>query len=211
VDNNPGKEHFDCLHKAIAARTVCEVVYRDVEYRFPERDPAPVTYSFIPVRVTCEDDTLGIEGWKIKNNNRLKVDYPLTFELQRIVSCRDTGQFFADYPPLPEHEGAFGLVGFQAFPARVVFSTEYASYIRERIWSEGQEITDLPDGRIELRFMAADEDQLIGWVLSFGNGAELKEPLDVRRNLFEELKDLRDVYSKGETDENNDLQQENKP
>lgn len=95
---------------------------------------------------------------------------------------------------MPEHKGTFGLVGYEAFPVRVQLCAEFAPYVRERFWSEGQEITDLPDGEVELRFMAADEDELLGWVLSFGNGAELMEPESLRHKLFDEVCDLWDMY-----------------
>jgi predicted DNA-binding transcriptional regulator YafY len=52
---------------------------------------------------------------------------------------------------------------------------------------------------VELRFRAADRNELIGWVFSFGNGATLLEPEGLRRQIREELEDMLDMYA-GEED-----------
>ena len=189
---------MECLLKAIPDHTVCMVEYRELEYRFPERTREPVTYEFVPLRLTTEDDALQVEGWLVTDRGTPKTVHPLTLAVHRILSCSPTRRNMPECPALPEHEGAFGLVGYKAFPVRIAFCEEFSGFIRERTWSKGQEVFDLPDGRVELRFMAADENELIGWVLSFGNGAELLEPQELREAIFEEVQDLWDVYATDE-------------
>jgi predicted DNA-binding transcriptional regulator YafY len=77
----------------------------------------------------------------------------------------------------------------------VAFCEEFSGFIRDRIWSDGQEIIDLPDGGVELRFMVADENEFLGWVISFGNGAELIEPEYLRKCLLEEAQELVECYT----------------
>ena len=193
IDTALSQAHMECLLAAMRAHTVCAVTYREPEYRHADREPR--NYAFVPVRFSAENEVLNAEGWLVTDGIKPGVVHPLTLALHRIVTCDPTPRILAPCPDLPEHEGAFGLVGYKGFPVRVAFCEEFSGYVRERFWSKGQEIIDLPDGGVELRFHASDENELMGWVLSFGNGAELIEPVEIRRKLFGEVCDLWDIYA----------------
>lgn len=189
------QSHMECLLAAMRMQTVCAVRYREPEFRHPDREPR--NYAFVPVRFSAENELLNAEGWLATDGETPEAVHPLTLALHRIVSCEPTPRSLRLCPELPEHEGAFGLIGNEAFPVRVAFCEEFSGFIRERFWSKGQEIIDLPDGGVELRFHVSDENELMGWVLSFGNGAELIEPASIRDKLLREIGELLDVYSKG--------------
>jgi hypothetical protein len=184
---------METLLRAVPSHAVCAVEYREVEYKFP--DSGLQRYEFVPVRLTAEDEALNAEGWLVTGKGKPEIKHPLTLALHRICSCVPTRRVLEDCPLLPEHQGAFGLVGYEAFPVRIVFDAVFSGYIQERVWSDDQEIVALPDGRVELRFSVADSDELIGWVLSFGSGAELLEPANLRRELFNEVCGLGDMYA----------------
>ncbi|MDR3176166.1 MAG: WYL domain-containing protein [Desulfovibrio sp.] len=192
IDYTPFQTHMETLLRAIPSHTVCAVEYREVEYKFP--DKGLQRYEFVPVRLTAEDEALNAEGWLVTGRGRPETKHPLTLAIHRVCSCVPTRRVLEDCPPLPEHQGAFGLVGYEAFPVRIVFDEVFSGYIQERVWSEDQEIVALPDGRVELRFSATDSDELIGWVFSFGNGAELLEPECLRRQIRAELEDMLGMY-----------------
>ncbi|MDR1241569.1 MAG: WYL domain-containing protein [Deltaproteobacteria bacterium] len=197
IDYTPFQARMETLLGAISSHTVCAVEYRELEYKFP--DSALQRYEFVPLRLTAEYENLNAEGWLVTGKGKLEIKHPLTLAIHRICSCVPTRRVLEDCPPLPEHQVAFGLVGYEAFPVRVVFDEVFSGYIQERIWSDDQEIVALPDGRVELRFRAADRNELIGWVFSFGNGATLLEPEGLRRQIREELEDMLDMYA-GEDD-----------
>lgn len=201
IDYAPFQESLETLMRATPSHTVCMVEYHEQAHRIDWRKGLQV-YEFVPVRLATEDDALNMEGWMVTDKGTPEVIHPLTLAVHRIQSCTPTRRILAECPPLPEHNGAFGLVGYAAFPVRVRFCAELAPFIRERFWSKEQGIVDLEDGEIELGFMAADEDELIGWVLSFGNGAELMAPKSLRERLFDEVQDLWEVYAGEEADEN---------
>jgi predicted DNA-binding transcriptional regulator YafY len=205
IDYAPFQDRMEILLRAIPAHRVCVVEYRELEYRV-EKEGMQL-YEFVPVRLATEDDALNMEGWLVTDKGTPEAVHPLTLAVHRVISCTPTRRTLQKCPPLPEHKGAFGLLGYEAFPVRVQFSEAFANFIRERFWSEGQEIIDREDGEIELRFMAADEGQLVSWVLSFGVGAELLEPEYLREWIAEEIQELRDVYVGEETTQNE--QQEN--
>jgi hypothetical protein len=192
IDYTPFQTHMDTLLRAVPSHTVCAVEYREVEYKFPDRGLQ--RYEFVPVRLTAEDEALNAEGWLVTGKGKPEIKHAMTVAVHRIRSCVPTRRVLEDCPPPPEHQGAFGLVGYDAFHARVVFDKVFSSYIQERIWSDDQEIVALPDGRVELRFQVADRDEFIGWVLSFGNGAELLEPEKLRKAMREELENMLRKY-----------------
>jgi predicted DNA-binding transcriptional regulator YafY len=196
IDYTPFQSHIETLLRAVSSHTVCAVEYREVEYKFP--DSGLQRYEFVPVRLTAEDEALNAEGWLAAGEGKPKTKQSLTLAIHRICSCVPTRRVLEDCPPLPARQGAFGLVGYEAFPVCIVFDAVFSGYIQERVWSDDQEITLLPDGRVELRFQVADSDELIGWVFSFGNGAELLEPECVRRQIREELHDMMSMYEGGE-------------
>lgn len=188
------QEHLECLLQAIADREICKVCTHEMEYRFPERGNGLVTMDFLPMRLITEEEILSVEGWGISDRGRRKIEHPRTFALHRIVSCEQTGVSFEKCPPLPEREGAFGLVGFKGFPARVRFSKEFSGYIRERQWSKDQEVIDLPDGKIELRFMVSSQYELVRWVLGFGMCAKIVEPEHLAKQAREEAWTVSNMY-----------------
>lgn len=194
IDAAPSQKYMESLLSAMRAQTVCAVVYHEPKYRYPGEEPR--NYLFVPIRFSAENEVLNAEGWMVTDGGNIEIVHPLTLALHRMAECEPTRQRLAFCPELPEHEGAFGLVGFKGFPVRVAFCREFSGYIKERFWSKGQEIVDLPDGGVELRFHASDENELMGWVLSFGNGAELIEPVGIRDKLLGEIEELLDVYSK---------------
>lgn len=195
IDAELSQKHMETLLSAMRTQTVCSVAYREPEYRYPDAEPQ--NYPFVPVRFSAENEVLNAEGWLVTAGGKVETVHPLTLALHRIVTCEPTPRILNPCPELPEHEGAFGLLGFKSFPVRVAFCREFGGYIKERFWSKGQEILDLPDGGVELRFHASDENELMGWVLSFGNGAELIEPVDIRHKLLGEMEELLDVYTEG--------------
>ncbi|MDR2161158.1 MAG: WYL domain-containing protein [Desulfovibrio sp.] len=196
IDYTPFQTHMETLLRAVPSHTVCAVEYREVEYKFP--DSGLQRYEFVPVRLTAEEEALNAEGWLVTGKGKPQTKHPLTLAIHRICSCVPTRRVLDACPPLPERQGAFGLVGYEAFSVRIVFDEVFSGYIRERIWSEDQEIVVLPDGGTELRFQAADSDELIGWLFSFGNGAELLEPEYLRLQIREELEDMLGMYAGGE-------------
>jgi predicted DNA-binding transcriptional regulator YafY len=100
-----------------------------------------------------------------------------------------------DCPPLPEPQGAFGIVGDAPFRVRAIFSQEHGTHIRERIWSDEQTITDLPDGGVELAFTASSKEQVVSWLLGFGGGAQLLEPVSLRGAMREHAQALYGMYA----------------
>lgn len=80
------------------------------------------------------------------------------------------------------------------FTAVIKFPKSAATYVGERIWSEGQRMERTPDGSLILSLKASSRAEIVSWVLSFGTNAELLEPADLREELRNISRNLSKCY-----------------
>lgn len=113
-----------------------------------------------------------------------------TFAVDRIQEARPTGTGFEvpegfDFDALTA--SAFGVVAEPPVAVRIRFEPRWALYVEEHTWHPSQETRRLPDDGVELTMEVGAGDELRGWVLSFGTGAEVLEPADLRAEVRAEL------------------------
>jgi predicted DNA-binding transcriptional regulator YafY len=123
------------------------------------------------------------------------------FAVERITGLTVTRQRFEipeTFVPEDYFSDAFGLVTDQPMPLKIRFDSEVAHLIKERSWRPDQQMLTEPDGSLLLSFEAAGSLEILAWILSFGNHAELLEPLELRKELKRKIKGLRDIYRKKE-------------
>jgi len=96
--------------------------------------------------------------------------------------------------------GTFGIMEQETFTAVVKFPKEAATYVGERIWSEGQHMERTPDGSLILSLRASSRAEILAWVLSFGANAELLEPADLRDELRDTVAEIAERYADGKAD-----------
>ena len=188
IDYTPFQGHIDCLLKAAASGTVCAITYKA-----PGKEPR--VFEIVPVRLMADAEVLNIDGWRVTEKGTPKLRSPLTLAIHRMLDCIPTRRTLKDCPPLPEPKGAFGLIGDQPFPVRVAFDARHSQHVRERIWNSDQTFTDLPDGGVELTFTATSPEQVASWILSFGGGADLLEPENVRGMIRAQLREMTAIYA----------------
>ena len=91
--------------------------------------------------------------------------------------------------------GAFGI--FQAaetFPVTLRFTPDQARWIREQHWHPKQEMVFEGDGSLRLSLPMADLREIKQKVLQFGAGVEVLEPLQLRREIREEIAAMQKKY-----------------
>lgn len=123
-------------------------------------------------------------GWCLERQ-----DFRL-FKLNRMVELQ-TGEVFAKRAaPLPD------LSSERVFPhiyqVKVLFSPEFKWRLVEEFGYDS--FTEQPDGRLLFSFGFTDRDYVLSWILTFGNGAELLEPLGFRKELYRLGKEIREKY-----------------
>ena len=109
---------------------------------------------------------------------RQRQDYRL-FKLNRMTDLAVGEAFSPRQEPLPDLDAA--RVFPPACPVTVLIHPRYQWRLVEEFGADS--FTLAPDGR--LRFVGAfpDEDGLLSWLLTFGEGAELVEPAALRARL----------------------------
>ena len=58
----------------------------------------------------------------------------------------------------------------------LLFSKKAAAWVKDKTWHPSQETTLLKDGRLKMILKVADNEELVGWVLSFGGEARVVRP-----------------------------------
>lgn len=187
VDYSNSQDQVDAVLRAVRDRLVCEI-----DYQSPER-PEAKTLIVAPYQVLAYREGLYVRARLEKALEAPADFYDPTLALHRMKEVRLTDRPFAPIPIPEDMNGAahgFGL--FHGTPFRVVVEVvpKAAMYVRERIWSQDQELTELPDGGLRLAFTANSRLEVMNWVLSFGGEATLIEPTDLRAELRERINRL---------------------
>lgn len=127
-------------------------------------------------------------GWcKLRQNFRL-------FKLNRMTGL-STGDAFSSRPaPLPDLEPA------RVFPEKYRVTVLFDPSCRWRLVEEygADRLTVEPDGRLRFTSGFPDADGVLGWVLTFGDNAELLEPKELREQLQDVLRRTLSQYGREE-------------
>jgi len=117
--------------------------------------------------------------------------------VDRIKSAKLLDTVFA-YPQDFDAEAllasAFDLTLDDPVTASIRFSTQDAPYVTERHWSDDQSIDTHPDGSCTLTLSTSGARDLLRWLLSFGSGAEILSPPELREALRDEALKLASIY-----------------
>jgi predicted DNA-binding transcriptional regulator YafY len=184
IDYTPFQQMLKTVTQAIQTRVVCLVSYQR------QLGSPPNTFEYAPKRLISYHESLIILGWHVteKGKARALYDNPATLYLHR---CRDIALTRRGTEHLPDAEPAqkgdghalFGVMRGEVFPVRVRFAPEAATYVYERRWSSRQECTRHDDGAVTLDFDAQSQEEVVAWVLGFGERATLLSP----QNLAQEV------------------------
>lgn len=117
-------------------------------------------------------------GWYLWGWCRTREDFRL-FKLNRMTELELSGSFEKRPAPLPDlsQEKVFPHV----FQVRARIEPEYKWRLIEEYGADSFSIQ--ADGSLLFAFGFADKTSVIGWIASFGGGAELLEPVELRSEL----------------------------
>ena len=74
------------------------------------------------------------------------------------------------------------------YTVRIRFSEHDAPYVKERNWHSTQAIKENKDGSVILSFKTNHLDGVKRWILSWGVGAQVLAPKELREEIIKELK-----------------------
>lgn len=198
IDYSGSQDRLTTLVKAIREKKVCDVRYCAVMHG-EEKE-----YSFAPKKLIAYHEAFYVRGWIVsdKGKARAEHDKPTNLAVHRLgnvaFTCRD-----ASHLPEPDNgEGKFGFIVGEPFRTIIRFSSSAAMYAVERRWSADQKLTHHRDGRVSLTMTAQSSEEVIAWVLSFGESAELLSPRWLREEMAKRVTAMATLYRL--THENND-------
>ncbi|MFP6628541.1 MAG: YafY family protein [Myxococcota bacterium] len=114
-----------------------------------------------------------------------------TFAIDRIQQIEATD---AKFEPADDFDfdaytaSSFGVIAEPATRVRIRFEPRWSTYAEEHTWHPSQKLESLPDGCTLLTMEVGGTAELRSWVLSFGDGAEVLEPLELRAEVLQELR-----------------------
>jgi predicted DNA-binding transcriptional regulator YafY len=109
-----------------------------------------------------------------------------TFAAERISRVEVEKERFEipdKYRPDEQFRSAFGIVDEAAMAVRVKFSPTVAHMVRDRLWHPSQRAETMPDGSVLLAFEAGGRMEIISWLLSYGEHAEVLAPAELREEV----------------------------
>lgn len=172
------RETIQALHDAVLRRRTVRMRYRT------GRTGKEATRELDPYRVWFRSGGLYVVGHDHKS------DEIRTFAVERIRSLELCETSF-DIPDSFDFDAwsasSFGVIAEPATKVRVRFDARWVTYVEEHTWHPSQALTPLPGGGVEMGLEVGDTADLRAWILSFGAGAEVLEPRELREAIAAEF------------------------
>jgi len=183
IDYTPYQEIIENVLQAIRDKSICEIIYQS-----PHRSELK-SHCFAPMKIISYHESLYAEGVSITNSLNPEILRETTFSIHRInkVIISNTKHCFKPSKD-DQRKVYFGFMEGEHFLASIRFTPQVASYIKERKWSDYQNIKEYKDGSILLKFMVQSKPKLIAWVLSFGKEAKILNPNHIKKRIIDELR-----------------------
>lgn len=166
IDYSPHFEHLERLVQAIQEKHICLVHYKAAG-RVVVKE-----HCFAPHRIVSMSNALYVLGAGVTE------DYKSMRHLTNLAIHRIENVSLTDKPidfDIPDSDpGMFGLPWHEPRTFRIRFKPGRVSdYVRERIWADKQQLSELEDGGVLLELTTRSEPELTAWVRSFGEDAEI--------------------------------------
>lgn len=128
-------------------------------------------------------------GWYVWGWCEIRKDFRL-FKLVRMADLQTEGPFEKRPCPLPDfsQERVFP----QVYQVKAIIQPEYRWRLIEE-WGP-ESFTVQPDHTLLFSFGFTDKESIVSWIVSFGDGAELLEPSEFRKDVLEFAEVIRKKY-----------------
>jgi proteasome accessory factor B len=181
-----GKHDYRDFHDILARlRDALIHQYRITLQYLPVARTSAETYQVDPYTLALYKGGLYLIGYA-HNRDDLR-----TFAVERIKAVaveRERFELPDDYCPEERLKDAFGIVAEPPAEITIRFSSVVKNSVSGRIWHPSQRVTELEDGSIEVSFTAGGRLEIISWILSYGEHAEVIEPRELRDEVASCLK-----------------------
>lgn len=179
------EEIIERLLDAIVERRTCVVTYTALSHGETN------TYTINPLRMFEHDGGLYVFV------QLPEPDVTRIIAVDRIEKIDLTAGTFTEPKEFDPDEilaATFDLTLGDPVDVEIHFSPRAARRIRNRRWSASQSIQTHDDGSVTLRMSTSGKEDVLRWVLSFGEDAEIVGPPDMRTAVGNTAKKLVDRY-----------------
>ena len=88
-------------------------------------------------------------------------------------------------------KGSFGVFsGGELIAIRIWFGRSRAQLLRERKWHHSQQIKELGNGEIEVRMELSSFEEVVPWILSWGQHCRVIGPRELGKQVREEAREI---------------------
>lgn len=164
IDYSNHQKQISTLLTAIDDQKYCYVTYKPAGKAIKE-------YFYAPERIIYRNNAYYVLGHKTKKDATQET-LPRNFAIHRIKHVLPTNQPIT-HSFNEEDLGYFGLKWHEPKQFSILFTSDAAPYIKERIWSSEQDIQNNKDGTITLTIASTSELEINSWVRSFGDEAKI--------------------------------------
>jgi len=91
-------------------------------------------------------------------------------------------------------QDALNVMRGRRIEVELMFSKKAAAWVKDKSWHPSQETTFLKDGKLRLALKVADNEELVGWILSFGGQVRILSPESLLSKVKEEAKRIIGAY-----------------
>jgi len=91
-------------------------------------------------------------------------------------------------------QDALNIMRGRRIEVELLFSKKAAAWVKDKCWHPSQETTLLKDGKLRLALKVADNEELVGWILSFGGQVRILSPESLLGKVKEEAKRIIGAY-----------------
>lgn len=174
------------MQQGLLENRQCEVQYRKKDVGEAEQYPVhplgliqrgQVVYLVCTIKAYPDIRILAVH--RIQNVELLDVaaSCPKGFDLDRYIAS-----------------GAFGWSAANPIQFLADFNADAGSHLQETPLSEDQIIEVLADGRLRVSASVQETQQLLWWLLGFGDGVEVLEPPSLRQKIIDKVKGVAELY-----------------
>ncbi len=121
-----------------------------------------------------------------------------TFRVDRVRDVQTTGEYFArakDVNAESYFDGSWRLYGGDSFDVEVLFSGKAARVVANGVHHPREEIETVNEHTVRYRVTVNGYEEILRWILGFGDEAEVLAPLEMRRELAEVARRLLGMYA----------------
>jgi predicted DNA-binding transcriptional regulator YafY len=194
IDYSPYHDSMGTLIEAMQKSKVCQVSYQAI------MEDKPKELHIKPLKMFSHKDTVYLHARLAKKPGQpyVEPDFDPLLAIHRMKKVEMTARDFespADYNFEKFFNRHFGVIKEKAFTVEAMFSGWSARYVAERVWSPDQEIEAIGPDKIKVTFTASSSPEVISWILSYGEEAELLQPQWLVKEIAEKIDWMHDTYA----------------